>query len=658
VTAVPQQSARAAVAQPVVFDALRDSSGFASAATSSLAEPLFGADFGTVRLSAPVCLQPKLKVNAPGDQYEQEAERVADQVMRMPEARIQRKCACGEKSGGGCEECKNDVVPKAVTRRVQRAAEGSKSPGAAPPIVQNVLNTPGQALDTSARAFFEPRFGRDLTAVRVHTDSEAADSASAVNARAYTVGSHIAFASGHFDSNTSDGRKLLAHELAHVVQQQSVLSHGSTVYRQTAPDPVPGSSSGLTILNWPDVLPRAARRTDKDPTRDENIKVQLGSKESKTDDSVAGPFDKTGVDKVWVKGQKKPVERPYVIHAPTLANETAGFVGPLSSEQQALVDEVRSNRESTDAGKLHLNQYQGQYGWQYGGNPKADATPTQVQDKPQEKPDTSTTEGKRKQAEQWIWEELRYEGSSASINAYDSQMVTWGRGLGAVTGGLNPTMTELFKDSAVAEAFLKMGVCFRNNTWMVVNTATGAVETGRNALAIMQADPHILAAMIDIGEGAGTKQQIADAQWKGIKAHGTAQVPDFALDWDMSVLQLVAHITHWGPAYGWHNKSVAKGYEDSGGDPLQVVITFLRAAAGKPNKNGAYSVRKMGPDTIANFGHWGKGIGLQTIKENFKEESLTSDDINTNDDYRGYLILCRGNADHSGQIPCYTYNDN
>jgi outer membrane protein OmpA-like peptidoglycan-associated protein len=77
----------------------------------------------------------------------------------------------------------------------------------------------GQSLSPSERAFFEPRFGQDFSQVRVHTDAQAAASARALNARAYTTGTHVVFASGQHSHETRQGRRLLAHELAHVVQQ-------------------------------------------------------------------------------------------------------------------------------------------------------------------------------------------------------------------------------------------------------------------------------------------------------------------------------------------------------------------------------------------------------------------------------------------------------
>ena len=89
-----------------------------------------------------------------------------------------------------------------------------------PPIVGDVLHSPGRPLDPAARAFMQPRFGHDFSRVRIHADSKAAESARAVNALAYTVGQDVVFGAGRYAPTTSQGQKLLAHELTHVVQQR------------------------------------------------------------------------------------------------------------------------------------------------------------------------------------------------------------------------------------------------------------------------------------------------------------------------------------------------------------------------------------------------------------------------------------------------------
>ena len=133
---------------------------------------------------------------------------------------LQRKCACGQHTiaGGECDACGK--------QRLQRRSAGQAEPAQVPPLVHEVLRSPGQPLDTDTRAFMEPRFGHDFSHVRVHTDARAAESARAVNALAYTVGRDVIFAAGQYMPGVSAGRGLLAHELTHVVQQRSV-AHSS-----------------------------------------------------------------------------------------------------------------------------------------------------------------------------------------------------------------------------------------------------------------------------------------------------------------------------------------------------------------------------------------------------------------------------------------------
>ena len=165
-------------------------------------------------------LQPKLTVNQPGDLYEQEADAMAEQVMRMPAGstgkRVQR-CACGGTAGpdGECEACK--------ARRLALQRKGDSTGGSeAPQSVHQTLNRPGQPLDDSTRDFMESRFGSDFSGVRVHTDSQAAQSTRDVSARAYTVGSDVVFGAGQYAPGTEGGKSLLAHELTHVVQQNEI----------------------------------------------------------------------------------------------------------------------------------------------------------------------------------------------------------------------------------------------------------------------------------------------------------------------------------------------------------------------------------------------------------------------------------------------------
>jgi hypothetical protein len=167
---------------------------------------------------------------------------------------LQRKCACGGNAlaGGECEECRKrklqrkfaigsttdplereaDQLAEQVLSapapgisgrspvRVQRFTGGAKADaGIAPSSVDRVLASPGQPLRRELREDMESRFGQDFSRVRIHTDTEAAQSARDVNARAYTVGREVVFGAGQFAPASPGGRKLLAHELAHTIQQ-------------------------------------------------------------------------------------------------------------------------------------------------------------------------------------------------------------------------------------------------------------------------------------------------------------------------------------------------------------------------------------------------------------------------------------------------------
>lgn len=119
---------------------------------------------------------------------------------------------------------------------VQRRASDSAAPASAPESVHRTLSSPGRPLDGGTRNFMESRFGHDFSHVRVHTDSLAGESARAINAHAYTAGSDIAFAPGKYQPDSHSGRQLLAHELAHTVQQSGLQRRASDLAVDTAPN--------------------------------------------------------------------------------------------------------------------------------------------------------------------------------------------------------------------------------------------------------------------------------------------------------------------------------------------------------------------------------------------------------------------------------------
>src|SRR5262249_2114140 len=152
------------------------------------------------------------------DPLETEADSVAERVLRMPDRRPIESVPAQlteERPLGDTSDSKRGQAVRARPAAPTAHLDGKEAPAA----VRDVLATAGAPLDSETRAFFEARFGQEFSGVRVHHDAPAAASALEVGARAYTVRSDIVFAPGAYAPNTGAGRLLIAHELAHVVQQ-------------------------------------------------------------------------------------------------------------------------------------------------------------------------------------------------------------------------------------------------------------------------------------------------------------------------------------------------------------------------------------------------------------------------------------------------------
>lgn len=182
---------------------------------------------------SPTKILPKLAISQPHDPLEQEADHIAEKVMNMgplkSDLAISASSSAPNKAHRMCSDCdeeeQNNLLRKAE-------ASSADSPATPQPIVGSTLNSRGKPLDDATRSFMEERFDDDFSRVRVHTDSAAAASARSLGALAYTVGNHIAFRDGTYEPGTGASRKLIAHELAHVVQQRQSERHA--VHRQTA----------------------------------------------------------------------------------------------------------------------------------------------------------------------------------------------------------------------------------------------------------------------------------------------------------------------------------------------------------------------------------------------------------------------------------------
>ena len=191
-------------------------------------------------------VQAKLAIGQPNDKYEQEADYVADEVMRIPEPRVQRQIEPEEEEEEEKEEKEekeeeemlqakplSDLITPLVQRQVepeeeeeeeeyiQPKAENSHSQKITPNLELRIqsLKGGGQPLPKSERAFFEPRFGYDFSRVRVHSNPEAVNIAETLNAKAFTTGRDVVFGAGQYAPEMATGKRLLAHELTHVIQQ-------------------------------------------------------------------------------------------------------------------------------------------------------------------------------------------------------------------------------------------------------------------------------------------------------------------------------------------------------------------------------------------------------------------------------------------------------
>jgi hypothetical protein len=153
---------------------------------------------------------------------------------------LQRKCACGGRKDPDCTRC---YKPGSAIMR--RPASGRAA--FAPALVQEVLRSSGEPLDSATRAFFEPRFGHDFSKIRIHHDARASQSATAINALAYTAGRHIILGALTYAPDSEQTRGLLAHELTHAIQQQNSAESSSMTIVESADHEHEAEAAALAI---------------------------------------------------------------------------------------------------------------------------------------------------------------------------------------------------------------------------------------------------------------------------------------------------------------------------------------------------------------------------------------------------------------------------
>lgn len=208
----------------------------------------FEHDFSRIPIHSPGAgaIQTKLAISNPGDQYEQEADRVAGQVMRMIDAPlVQRKCdSCEEEN----QQLQRKPLAESITPFIQaKRTEG----GAASDRITDQINATkgsGRSMEGNTQSFMQSRFGADFSGVKIHTGDEAVQMNREMRAHAFTVGNNIFFNSGRYKPESESGKRLLAHELTHVVQQKGL---GSVIQKDDGknddkPDTTPAKDKPMS----------------------------------------------------------------------------------------------------------------------------------------------------------------------------------------------------------------------------------------------------------------------------------------------------------------------------------------------------------------------------------------------------------------------------
>lgn len=243
----------------------KSSSTTSTTARQTSSQPFF-AKAGEGSFFAPATIVPavqlKMTVNKPGDKFEQEADKMADRVMRMPapaapikEEKLQRQPA--DKLQKKDDE-KIQKAPAATEKFQRKAGDGAPAVGANVQTAIQNQTAGGQPLSADVRSYMEPRFGADFSNVRIHNDAESAGLSNQLSARAFTYQNHVFFSRDQYQPGTSEGKQLLAHELTHTIQQGHGIQRSPQVSTTTTPPPIQrlGLDDALNkFAEWANLIP-------------------------------------------------------------------------------------------------------------------------------------------------------------------------------------------------------------------------------------------------------------------------------------------------------------------------------------------------------------------------------------------------------------------
>ena len=309
-------------------------------------------------------------------------------------------------------------------------------------------------------------------------------------------------------------------------------------------------------------------------------------------------------------------------------------VPELSKEQQAVIAAIKKNRDGIQENLgLKLEKYGGKKdrGYIYGGTPASDPSPN-----------LANANKRRADVNRVVWKELAGEGGASAINTYDEQILTWGKGFGGAAG-LLPDMVRRFFEKApdVKDTLLDAGFTLADGKWLAVNTETGLVEEGSNALRLIQFDKKVLSLLIKVSEDAGSKQKFIDAQWGAIAAY-SGNVPDAALKWADTSIALVAHCVHWR-ATGW------TPYVGTGGDVKEIVKVITKVIGDVDPTRGNATFVGRGPTSILRKFAGGAAASVMSAAEALPEDIAPKAKDEDKDkekekpkDYKGHIFLGAG----------------
>ena len=529
-----------------------------------------GASLQQMQLNPPSGISPliqaKLAISQPGDALEQEADRIAEKVMAMPLSPPPQERA-------------------PLTQLQRSSAQTISSP--VPPIVGEVLRSPGAPLDTATRSFMEPRFGYDLGQVRVHADSKAAESARALNARAYTFAGDIVFGAGQHMRGTITGQRLLAHELAHVIQQDAIPR--DRIQRQ-----IGSSTDGL----WWNGLPDAPNPSPSQEDADICQKID----ENRNNIHERFMTSQQGKGYLYTSAQEATLpQRPN---------------WDKSKGTREYIEKHPDYQEGVDAAK-------GYKAWLSTAEPSGGA---------------AGATDPRKVAQWQLWQDISDEGDPSSMNTYDRPdiaNVTWGRGFAAAGGQLQLMMMRLFNiDPQVHDLFYDAGITLEDKSFVVVDPAGHYKTRGLPAQRLIEFDRRLISLFVNLAQGAfvpdGEKhrQAVLDVQFEQFTSKGgTADIPNFALGWTRQARALVGHNIHYGGTMFAKFRNPWLLFAGISGD-LKSVIRKIAEVWGEERvlQSGGSCFVAEDPNTLINrLQRRAKGIAMRELEGPFSTEIVQAE---------------------------------